>query len=170
MSQPAAHREETPPETVAIGRALSRIPAGLYVLTAAHEDRRMGMLVAWVQQVCFEPPMITVAVAKGRPIMPLISESRCFGICQVAEDDKMLRRKFRDDPDPDDDAFLGYDLAPSVLGGVPLLRTGLTALECELSCHMDVEGDHDLFVGRIHAAFGGDGQPLVSIRDDGFAY
>ncbi len=153
-----------------IGQALAKIPSGVYVLTAAHEDRRMGMLASWVQQVCFEPPMVMVAVAKGRPIMPLISESRQFGLCQLAEDDRALRRKFSSEPDGHDDAFLGYDLKETPLAGLPILRQASSYLACELSCHMDVEGDHDLFVGLIHGG-GADERPaMVNQRESGFSY
>ncbi|MEM1446993.1 MAG: flavin reductase family protein [Planctomycetota bacterium] len=142
-------------------KALGCVPSGKFVLTAQHEDRRAGMLVHWVQQVCIEPAMVSVAVAKGKPIMPLISESRKFALCQLGEDDRLMQRKFAQDSDLSDDPFLGFDLRPSVQGGVPIMAGSLAYFECELSCHMDVEGDHDIFVGRIHAAESGDGTPLV---------
>ncbi|MEM9419996.1 MAG: flavin reductase family protein [Planctomycetota bacterium] len=141
--------------------ALGLVPSGKFVLTAQHEDRRAGMLVHWVQQVCAEPPMISVAVAKGKPIMPLISESRKFALCQLGESDRLMHRKFAQDSDLSDDPFLGFDLVPSKLGSVPIMSGSLAYFECELSCHMDVEGDHDLFVGQVHAAGSTDGTPRV---------
>ncbi len=146
------------PEVLA---ALGFVPSGLFVLTAQHEDRRAGMLVHWVQQVCVEPAMVSVAVAKGKSIMPLISESRKFALCQLGEEDRLMKRKFAQDSEPGDDPFLGFELRPSVLGNVPIMTGSLAYFECELSCHMDVEGDHDLFVGRIHAAGSGEGTPRV---------
>lgn len=141
--------------------ALGCLPSGRFVLTAQHEDRRAGMLVHWVQQVCAQPPMISVAVAKGKSIMPLISESRRFALCQIGEDDRRMQRKFAQDSEPGDDPFLGFDLRPSRLGNVPIMVGSLAYFECELSCHMDVEGDHDLFVGRVQAAGAEEGRPLV---------
>lgn len=141
--------------------ALSCIPSGRFVLTAEHEDRRAGMLVHWVQQVCVEPTMVSVAVAKGKPIMPLISESRKFALCQIGEGDKRMQRKFAQDSEPGDDPFLGFELRPSKLGNVPIMAGALAYFECELSCHMDVEGDHDLFIGRVLAADAETGSPLV---------
>ncbi|MEX0885040.1 MAG: flavin reductase family protein, partial [Phycisphaeraceae bacterium] len=129
-----------------IAAALARIPSGLFVLTARHEERRVGLLTRMVQQVCHRPAMVCVAVAKGSPIMPLISESRQFGLCQLGEGDKLLMRKFGGEVDPGEDPFLGFELLPSVLPGLPLLAQCHAPLECALSCHMDVEGDHDLFV------------------------
>lgn len=160
---------EQPPRQ-AISKALAAIPSGLFILTAQHEDRRMGMLTSLVQQVCFEPPMICVAIAKGRSIMPLISESRQFGLCQLATDNKIILRKFAGNLDPAEDPFLGLELVRPHLPNLPLLGAAMTHMECELTCHMDVEGDHDLFIGAVRNAGCNGGQPHVHIRDDGFKY
>jgi flavin reductase (DIM6/NTAB) family NADH-FMN oxidoreductase RutF len=153
-----------------IGAALGRIPSGLWVLTARHEDRRSGILVSWVQQACFQPPMVSVAIAKGRPIMPLISESRHFGLCQIPKGDKVITRKFSGGGDLGEDPFLGFELLPNGVSGVPILAHVMAYLECELTCHMDVEGDHDLFIGQVRAGSYLSGEPYVHIRDTGFRY
>ncbi|HEX7010657.1 MAG TPA: flavin reductase family protein [Phycisphaeraceae bacterium] len=154
-----------------ISEALGRIPSGLFVLTAQHEDRRMGMLTSFVQQVCFEPPMVSVAVAKGRPIMPLISESRRFALCQVSDHDKLILRKFANGVPANEDPFLGLELVTGQLPGLPILARAMAYLECELACHMDVEGDHDLFVGVVRGANCVPGvTPHVRIRENGFQY
>lgn len=153
-----------------IGAALGRIPGGLFILTARHEDRRTGLLASWVQQCCFEPPMVSVAVAKGRAIMPLISESRQFGLCQLGEDERIIQRKFRTPGDPQEDPFLGFELINPAATHLPILKGSLAYLECEVACHMDVDGDHDLFVGRVVAGRYLKGQPVVHLREDGFSY
>jgi len=150
----------------AIRSALGLIPTGLFVLTAAHEDRRAGMLCTWVQQVCHQPPMVVVAVEKGQGIMPLISESRQFALCQVAQGDRLLPRKFENASDLADDPFLGADLVHGVLHHLPILRSSLAYLECELACHLDVEGDHDLFVGHVKGAERRPGTPAVRVPAD----
>ena len=163
----APSRTPEPDPSVADGgveSALSRIPTGVFVLTARHEDRRTGLLVRRVQQVCTQPPMVCVAVEKGQAIMPLISESHRFGLCQIGEKDRLLRRKFATTPDAADDPFLGAELADGGPGGVPLLQEALATLTCELTCHMDVEGDHDLFVGVVRAGRARDGgTPVVTM-------
>lgn len=152
-----------------IGSALGRIPSGMFILTAGHEERRGGMLCSWVQQLCFEPPMVCVAVAKGRPIMPLISESRLFGLCQLSAEDKVIMRKFAGGYDANEDPFLGFDLKQTATG-LPIFENVLTTMECELASHLDVEGDHDLFVGKVLAGSSRGGQPLVHLRENGFRY
>ncbi len=154
-----------------ISEALGQIPSGIFVITAEHEERRLGMIAGWVQQVCFEPPMVSVAIAKGRSIMPLISESRKFAVCQLGEADRLLLRKFSKPDEVGDDPFLGHELIHGKLHPLPILANTAGYLECELACHMDFEGDHDLFVGIIRGAgVRKDAKPMLHLRDDGFAY
>ncbi len=154
-----------------VGAALGRIPQGLFILTAQHEDRRAAMVASWVQQASFTPPMVSVAVGKGRPILPLISESRFFGLCQVGAQDRLLLKHFGASAPPGDDPFLGLEL----LGNhhqprVPILIHSLTYLECEVVRHVDVEGDHDIFVGTVRSAGSNPGAPHVHLREDGLKY
>ncbi len=160
----------TPEQREPIGAALANLPGGVWVLTSDQEERRMGMLVGWVQQMCFEPAMVTVAIAKGKAIMPLISESRRFALCQIGDADRVMHRKFSQEPEPHEDPFLGFELVHPRQVGLPILKTSVGYVECELSCHMDVEGDHDLFVGRIISAARFGGEPIVRLRESGFEY
>ncbi|MFN3168472.1 MAG: flavin reductase family protein [Phycisphaeraceae bacterium] len=158
-------------QRAAVASALGAIPSGRFVLTAAHEDRRLGVLVGWVQQACFEPPMISISIQKGTPIMPLISESRQFALCQLASDDRMTVRKFSAQSDLGDDPFLGQQLIKPLMPKLPILASAKSFIECELVCHMDVEGDHDLFVGTIrNAGFKGPFDPAIHLRENGLAY
>jgi flavin reductase (DIM6/NTAB) family NADH-FMN oxidoreductase RutF len=147
-----------------IDATLSRVPSGLFVICAAHEDRRAARLTSWVQQVCYEPPMISVALGKGQPVMPLISESRQFGLCQLGADDRVMMRKFATPSEADEDPFLGFDLVQETALDVPLLKNTLAQIECTLVCHVDVEGDHDLFIGQVQNTVCHKGEPHVHIR------
>ena len=153
-----------------ISAALARVPQGVFILTARHEDRRMGMVASWVQQAGLEPPMVSVAVAKGRQVMPLISESRHFGLCQVSAGDKMLVRHFSQPLVPGEDPFMGLGLLPPLVPGLPILADSLCYLECEVTCHMDVEGDHDIFVGAVRAGHYLKGEPMLHPRESGLKY
>lgn len=162
---PHRNAAQATPETdaggsAAIYRALDQICGGLFVLTAAYEDRQAGGLVQRVQRCCDRPPMVSVPIPKGHPIMPLISESHRFGLAQLGDDDRTTRRRFASDSYGGDGRFLGIPLVSSQnqKSSLPIPRTSVGYLECELGFHVDVEGDHDLFIGRVIAgeAFGGD--------------
>ena len=153
-----------------VGAALGRIPSGLFILTARYEDRRSGILSSWVQQVSFEPAMVSVAIAKGRPIMPLISNSHHFALCQVPKGDKVLMRKFSQRIETGEDPFLGFTLVQNTVNRAPVLSDALSYMECDLVCHMDYEGDHDIFIGRIVAGKYHDGDPFIHVRENGLKY
>lgn len=154
-----------------IATSLGRIPSGLFVLTAAADDRRGGILASWVQQLGFDPPLVSVAVAKGRPILALITEARRFGLCQLAEGERGLLRRFASGTPLDQDPFVGLEMIAGERTGVPLLAGVLGYLECVVSSHVDVDGDHDLFVGKVvGAATLADARPSVHIRDNGLKY
>ena len=59
--------------------ALGRIPSGLFVLTARNGERETGMLASWVQQCSFTPPCVSVALRKGRELIPVVSALRHWG-------------------------------------------------------------------------------------------
>lgn len=163
-----------PKTGAAVGLAMGRLPSGLFVLTAASGEQRMGIVVSFVQQACLNPPMVTVAIAKGRPIMPLISESRQFGLCQLAQDDRVMARKFAklNNAAITEDPFLGFELIQGVMPKLPILANTLAYMECELVSHMDIEGDHDLFIGAVRGGLlrQSDSQPLIRLRDSGQDY
>lgn len=153
-----------------MGKALGRIPASLYVLTSRHQHRKRGVMVSWVQQVAFEPPMVMLALQKGRPIIPLIQESRAFAICQIARDDKLCFKKFAG-PSNDENPFEGIEAGRSLTGS-PVVATCLSYLDCTLIRHIDFEADHDLYIGLVV-----EGKVLkpgedatVHLRKDGFKY
>lgn len=151
--------------------ALGRIPSGLFILTARHGERRTGMLASWVQQAGFQPPTVSVAVARGRPIIPLVQNSHQFGLCQVPSDDKILLRKFARAIEPDEDPFADLELVRGGKTSVPLLAAALTNLECEVATHVDFDGDHTLLIGKVVGGVtNSHKKPIVHVRNNGFKY
>ncbi len=150
-----------------LGRALGQIPAGLFVLTAAYDGSRSGVLVKWVQQCALTPPMVMVAMARGVAVEPLIRDSRGFALCQISPEDRLLQRKFATAPGQRDDSFvsLATTAAPS---GSPIIERAIGFLDCEVVRHIDLESDHGLYVGLVRG--GGmlnSGKPAMLRREDG---
>lgn len=170
MDEQAVPREVENQTREVIGKALGRLPQGIFLLTAAHEHRQRGVLVSWVQQVGFDPPMVMFALNKSLQIGPFIHESRSFALNQIAADDKLTPRRFSFDLTVKQDAFETLDVRRLTTGS-PILARALASLDCELVRHFDIEGDHDIYVGRIvDAAISGVGDPPVHFREDGLSY
>lgn len=158
------------PARAAIGRALARLPSGLYVLTAGRGERATGMLASWVQQVGFEPPTLVLALKKGRPLEALIRSDGVFCLAVIDEHSKALMGHFARGFEPGQPAFTGIATATGSLG-VPYPTAAHAHLECRLRRIVDDWSDHTVVCGEV---VGGDGSvdraPLVHVRKNGFSY
>ncbi len=133
--------------------AFDLLPSGRYLLTAAYDGTRGGVLVDWVQPCAQEPALLAVAARRGHCVEPLVRDSRCFAICIVREDDRLLERKFRAPLPPDESGDLFDSLEVETLStGSPIVTRSLVAYDCEVVRHFDLEADHELYVGRVVAA------------------
>lgn len=160
-----------------VGKALGCIPQGMYVLTASYERRVRAVLVSWVQQVSFEPPMIAVALSKGRSIVPLIHESHCFALNQIAQEDKLAMKTFmgngrgRPRNGKSDSSPLDAMEVVRKVTGAPVLTRAQAYFDCELVRHLDFDADHDLYIGAIRdGAILNGGNVTVRLREDGMKY
>lgn len=146
----AASGAEAAPATDPRAEALALIPHGHFVLTASYGESHGGVVVRWVQQVSGAPPLVVVAIEKGQPLSPIIRDSRRFVLCQLAPDDRVLLRVFDSGRDDGHDPFLGLPVmrAPS---GSPVLLRSRSWLDCELTRHLDVEGNCELYIGAVLA-------------------
>jgi len=152
-----------------IARALGSIPSGCAILTATAEDRSTGMLTSWVQQAGFEPPVVTVAIKKGRPIQDIVEMSRRFAINLLAESQtQTMFRHFGRGFGPEDDAFEGIDASPNDYGVT--IDGALAELHCVLIEAVDA-GDHMVYLGKVAgASFTDSGKPYVHLRRNGLSY
>lgn len=156
----------------AIGRVLGRTPSGLFVLTAADGNgNETGLLVSWVQQASFEPPMITIAVNRERYLHQWLQHSPKMAINLVAQSQSSLLKHFARGFEPGQAAFTGLDIRLGATG-VPVLAAALGTLEGRVAGRMDA-GDHVIYLLEIRHAFLGDAineQPMVHVRKSGFRY
>jgi flavorubredoxin/flavin reductase (DIM6/NTAB) family NADH-FMN oxidoreductase RutF len=125
-----------------LDKALGRLSGGLYVVTARQghgEAARSGAMVAsWVSQASFEPPGITVAVAKDRAIESLMQVGDRFVLNILREDNhqKLLRHFLRRFP-PGADRFAGVTVLEEAAEGGPVLGDALAFLGCRVAQRME---------------------------------
>lgn len=157
-----AERQPPPPTPRGVSRALDRLPAGQFILTAAYDHARAGVPVTWVQQCSDEPPMVVVAVRKGQPIDPLIRDNRAFCLCQLARGERYLFRRFSGHQETGDDPFLSTPTRVAKSGS-PILERAIAYLDCELMRHVDIESEYELFVGLVQdGELLSDGEPEMT--------
>lgn len=133
-----------------IASVLERVPWATWVMTAAHEGSRGGIIVRWVQRCATEPVLVSVSVKKCHALESLIRDSRSFALNLIDESDRLLLRKFDTYHAPDEasDPFDALEVQTWATGS-PILRRARAAIDCEVVRHLDLESDCELFIGQV---------------------
>jgi flavin reductase (DIM6/NTAB) family NADH-FMN oxidoreductase RutF len=153
-----------------VAPVLGRVPSGIYILTVGTGERSTGMLASWVMQAGFEPPMVSVAVKKGRFVGDWITAGQPFVLNLLGESDSQLMKRFSAGFEPGTPAFDGLAITHCARG-VPILKDALGHLECEPTGHID-SGDHRVFLAKVARGKLNDSsvRPMVHIRKSGANY
>lgn len=153
-----------------LGRPLGRIPSGLFIVSATHQDRSSGMLASWVQQASFEPPTVSIALGKDREVLDLARASGRVAVSILGENDSALMKKYARGIKPGEDAFGGMNTLQTP-GGIPVLADALGYLDCEILRAIDFGADHALLIAQVMAGqLFKDAMPFRHIRGNGFHY
>jgi flavorubredoxin/flavin reductase (DIM6/NTAB) family NADH-FMN oxidoreductase RutF len=125
-----------------LDKALGRLSGGLYVVTARQGEgdgvRSGAMVASWVSQASFDPPGITVAVARDRAIEALMQVGDRFVLNILGEQNhRVLLRHFLRRFPPGADRFAGVNLLEGAAAGGPVLGDALAFLGCRVAQRME---------------------------------
>ncbi len=152
---------------IQIGKALGRVPSGLFVVTAKYEDKEDAVLASWVNQCSFDPPAVSIVLATVRPARLLVEASGAFVVNVLSQESKGLMKHFFQSSK--EDVFKGLKTRKG-LHGIRILSDAVSCLECEL-VESSLIGDHVVYIGEV---VGGKmlkgGEPYIHVRDNGFNY
>ena len=153
-----------------VGRAIGRLPSGVYILTARQDGKPLVMMASWVQQAAFDPPAVSVAIAKDRPVREALNANPQFALAVVAEGDSAIMRKYARGIPPGEDPFEGVEVARTK-AGLPIPKSALAYLDCRVLKSFDFGGDHELCVARVESGeLLREGEPFTHVRGNGFHY
>jgi len=149
--------------------ALGRIVSGMFIITAGQGENETGMLASWVQQCSFDPPLVSVALRKGREIASWLPEGARFivNILDDTQTDMLIHfgRGFSEK----EPAFADVDVE-RMDGSPPILKDALAFLDCRVA-NRCTTGDHELIIGQVVAGrLLGEGHPMVHVRKSGGHY
>ncbi|MBD2456497.1 flavin reductase [Nostoc sp. FACHB-87] len=131
-----------------VEQAVGRIVGSLCVLTAKQEDRASAMLASWVAQASFNPPGLTIAVAKERAVESLTHSGNEFVLNILKEGNHIgLMKHFLKPFGPGEDRFAGVATEEGA-NGSPILADALAYLECKVQHRME-SGDHWLVYATV---------------------
>jgi len=122
-------------------QALGRLVGSLCIVTTQREEVKGAMVASWVSQATFNPPGLTVAVAKERAIESLLPIGSNFALNILEEGQHIgMMKHFLKPFAPGEDRFVDVDHEISENGN-PILNKALACLECEVSDRLEC-GDH----------------------------
>lgn len=123
-----------------VEQAVGRIVGSLCVVTTKkHEEISSAMLASWVSQATFNPPGLTIAVAKDRAIESMLHSGDKL-VLNVLAEGRQLRKHFMKSFAPGEDRFANVATETSE-NGCPILTDALAYLECTVNNRMEA-GDH----------------------------
>ncbi len=144
-------------------QAVGRIVGSLCVVTAQQESVGSAMLASWVSQATFDPPGLTVSVAKDRAIESLLHPDSTFVLNVLGEGNHLgLMKHFLKPFNPGEDRFVGLSVQPAQ-NGSPILSESLAYLECRVENRMEC-GDHWLLYAVIEAGNVLDANHLTAVH------
>ena len=149
--------------------ALGRIVSGMYVITAQREQGETGMLASWVQQCSFDPPLVSVALRKGREIASWLPEGAPFVVNILDDTQTDMLIHFGRGFSEKEDAFADVEIE-RVDGSPPVIKDALAFLGCRVTGRCST-GDHELIIGQVVSGrLLGEGHPMVHVRKSGAHY
>ncbi len=124
-----------------VEQAVGRLVGSLCVVTSKQDDVSSAMLASWVAQATFNPPGLTVAVAKDRAIESLMYPGSNFVLNILGEGKHLgLMKHFLKPFAPGEDRFTGIS-TETASNGSPILSDALAYVECSVDNRMEA-GDH----------------------------
>ena len=120
-------------------QAVGRVVGSLCVLAAKRGELTSAMLASWVTQASFNPPGLTIAVAKDRAVESLTHTGDKF-VLNILKEGMNVRRHFLKPFAPGEDRFAGLDIQDAE-NGCPIINDALAYLECTVKSRIDC-GDH----------------------------
>lgn len=155
--------------TAEFAPALGRIPSGIFIVTYRGPATEAALLASWVQQCSFDPPMVTLAVRKGREFAELLSEGASFAVNILAEGQKELLGHFGKGL-PLDQLPRAEERVARPEGVSAVLREAVGVLHCQVAGRHEA-GDHLIILGRIiGGSLHDESKPMVHVRKSGMNY
>src|SRR3954451_12551711 len=142
---------------------MAHFTTGVTVVTANSEAGPVGMTANAVCSLSLEPLLLLVCFANDTRTLPLIADTRRFGVNVLAAGQEELARLFASKL-PEEEKFAGVQ--HSVHDGIPVIDGVLAWGGCTLT-ELFPGGDHTIGIGAVTAAEAtSSGEPLIWYRGE----
>ena len=141
---------------------MGHFATGVAVVTASSPQGPVGMTANAVASLSLRPLLLLVCFDNEARTLPVVADSRRFGVNVLAAGQHDLARLFASKT-PETEKFA--EVPHRVHDGIPVIEGALAWVGCDLDRLVEA-GDHTIGIGAVTAAESGDGEPLVWYRGD----
>lgn len=127
-------------------QAVGRLVGSLCILSAKRGNVSGAMLASWVSQATFNPPGLTVSIAKERVMESLLYGGDKF-VVNILSEGNQLQKHFMKRFAPGENRLAGLNVEKAH-NGCAILTDALAYLECTVSSRMEC-GDHWLIYAVV---------------------
>ena len=148
---------------------LNKLTYGLYVVTSDAGEDRGGMLVTWVTQASFDPPMLAVAMQNTAHTYGVVKQSGTFALNFMGDEQRKAAGAFGQEHAKVGDKLAKFANHAGPATGSPILDDALGYLECRVRGWLP-GGDHDIAVAEIVDAQLNRDAALMTTVSSGMSY
>lgn len=141
-------------------QAAGRFASGVTVVTTSVAEGAYGVTVSSFASLSLNPLLVTVSINRSSRLLEHVRSVAAFGVSVLASDQREVARYFATSgrrPEPDGFPTVATEARET---GAPIILGSLSWFDCVLEDILP-GGDHEILVGRVAAAGGGTGEPLV---------
>jgi flavin reductase (DIM6/NTAB) family NADH-FMN oxidoreductase RutF len=141
-------------------QAAGRFASGVTVVTTRAAEGAYGVTVSSFASLSLNPLLVTVSINQSSQLLEFVRSVGTFAVSVLADDQQQVARHFATSgrrPAP-----AGFSAVPTTAyeTGAPIIESCLSWFDCVLE-EILPGGDHEILVGRVAAAGGRSGEPLV---------
>jgi len=154
-----------------IGKAIGRIPSGVYIVTLSDKGERHGMMATWVAQAAFEPPTISLSLNKQRQFLTQVVPGAQLTLNVLSANNMNIFKSFAAPAKDGVDRFEGLSLVESKQASGPVFAEAVAYMDLKVTSLVEA-GDHVVALAEVVGGglLNEEAQPLVHLRKNGFGY
>lgn len=144
----------------AFRQAAGRFASGVTVVTTRASRGHYGMTVSSFASLSLNPLLVTVSINRSSPLLGYVHSAEAFAVSVLSSDQQQVAAYFATPERKPEPAGFATVATMARQTGAPIIDGCLSWFDCTVEDLLP-GGDHEILVGRVVAAGGRTGEPLV---------
>jgi flavin reductase (DIM6/NTAB) family NADH-FMN oxidoreductase RutF len=144
----------------AFRQAAGRFASGVTVVTTRASQGHYGMTVSSFASLSLNPLLVTVSINRSSPLLGYVGSAEAFAVSVLSSDQQQVADYFATRGRTSEPAGFATVATVARQTGAPIIDGCLSWFDCTVEDLLP-GGDHEILVGRVAAAGGRTGEPLV---------